>query len=69
VWKKSSVRKSSTRFTDSKRTHAHSGCKKLKGNTGFYPVRIGNFRVVYDIQDGLPVVVVVEVGDRKSVYD
>ena len=46
-----------------------SGCKKLKGKTGFYRIRIGDYRVIYDVQDGLLVVVVVEVGDRKEVYD
>lgn len=46
-----------------------SGCKKLKGKTGFYRVRIGDFRVVYDIQDDILVVVVVEVFDRKHGYD
>jgi mRNA interferase RelE/StbE len=46
-----------------------SGCKRLKGKTGFYRVRIGDFRVVYDIQDSILVVVVVEVFDRKHGYD
>lgn len=46
-----------------------SGCKRLKGKTGFYRIRIGDFRVIYDIQDHILVVVVVEVFDRKHGYD
>lgn len=46
-----------------------SGCKKLKGNSGFYRVRVGNHRVIYDIQDAQLVVLVVQVIDRKVGYD
>jgi len=46
-----------------------SGCKKLKGKTGFYRIRIGDFRVVYDIQDDQLIVIIVEVFDRKEGYD
>jgi mRNA interferase RelE/StbE len=46
-----------------------SGCKKLQGKTGFYRIRVGDFRVVYDVQDGILVVIIVAVGDRKDIYD
>ncbi len=46
-----------------------SGCKKLKGKTGFYRVRIGDYRVVYSIQDDKLIVIIVEVFDRKEGYD
>ena len=46
-----------------------SGCKKLKDKGGLYRVRIGNFRVIYDIQDNQLIVVVVKVLDRKEGYD
>ncbi len=46
-----------------------SGCKKLKGNSGYYRVRVGNFRVIYDIQDEKLIVVVAQVIDRKEGYD
>jgi len=45
-----------------------SGCKTLQGQDGFYRVRVGNFRVVYEIFDAVLIVLVVIVGDRKDVY-
>lgn len=46
-----------------------SGCKKLKDKGGLYRVRVGNYRVIYDIQDNQLVVVVVKVLDRKEGYN
>lgn len=46
-----------------------SGCKKLKGEERLYRVRVGNFRVLYDIHDDVLVVLVVQVIDRKVGYD
>lgn len=43
------------------------GCKKLKG-TDSYRIRIGNYRVIYYIQDNLLIVKVVAVGHRKDIY-
>jgi mRNA interferase RelE/StbE len=44
-----------------------SGVKKMK-DAELYRVRVGNFRVVYQVRDDVLLVVVVEVGDRKEVY-
>ena len=44
------------------------GYRKLKGRDG-YRVRVGNYRVIYDITDALLIVMVIEVGNRKDVYD
>lgn len=33
-----------------------------------YRIRVGNYRVVYEINDGLLVITVVEVSDRKETY-
>lgn len=46
-----------------------SGCKKLKGKGGLFRVRVGDYRVIYDVMDAVLVVLVVEVGDRKDIYD
>ena len=43
------------------------GCKKLKGSDS-YRIRIGNYRVIYDIFDRVLVVKVVAVGHRKDIY-
>jgi len=41
--------------------------KKLKGEE-LYRIRVGNFRVIYEIRDGELIVIVVRVGNRKDVY-
>ncbi len=43
-------------------------CKKLKGYTDLWRIRIGNYRVIYAIEDKILVVDVREVGDRKNIY-
>lgn len=43
------------------------GAVKLKGADG-YRVRVGDYRIIYEIRDAVLVVVVVEVGHRKEVY-
>lgn len=45
------------------------GVEKLGGSeAGFYRVRVGDYRIVYDIQDKVLLVLVVKVGNRKEVY-
>lgn len=46
-----------------------SGCKKLKDRAGLFRVRVGDYRIIYDVMDAVLVVLVVEVGDRKEIYD
>jgi mRNA interferase RelE/StbE len=44
------------------------GCKKLKGREG-YRIRVGNYRIIYDIFDRELIVDVIAVGDRKDIYE
>ena len=44
------------------------GCTKLSGQPG-YRVRVGVYRIIYEIKDDVLVVIVIAVGHRKSVYD
>lgn len=44
------------------------GVKKLTGLDDLYRIRMGEYRVVYQIQDDRLVVLVVRVGHRKDVY-
>ena len=44
------------------------GCKKLKGTPDLYRIRIGDYRVVYEVRDAELVVLVVRLGDRKDIY-
>lgn len=42
--------------------------RKLRGRDGFR-VRVGAYRIIYDIHDEVLLVVVVTVGHRRDVYD
>ncbi|WP_230479926.1 type II toxin-antitoxin system RelE family toxin [Nocardiopsis kunsanensis] len=43
------------------------GYKKIKARDG-YRIRVGNFRLIYTVDDGRVTVVVVKVGARSDVY-
>ncbi|MEO3782735.1 type II toxin-antitoxin system RelE/ParE family toxin [Actinocorallia sp. B10E7] len=42
--------------------------KKLTGLSGLYRLRVGNYRLAYQINDGELLILVVKVGDRRDVY-
>jgi len=44
------------------------GSLKLKGRKGEYRIRMGDYRILYTIQDELLVVNVIKVANRKDVY-
>jgi len=44
------------------------GCKKLSGEESVWRIRVGNYRVVYYIQDKQLLVLVLKIGDRKEIY-
>ncbi len=44
------------------------GCKKLKGRAA-WRIRIGDYRVIYEIEDDILVVTVITAGHRRDVYD
>ncbi len=46
-----------------------NGVKNLKGKENAYRIRLGEYRVIYDIFDDILVVNVVEVGHRSKVYN
>lgn len=43
------------------------GCKKLKGENA-WRIRVGDYRVIYEIHDKILQVIVVTVGNRRDVY-
>lgn len=45
-----------------------SGCKKLTGRPG-YRIRVGDYRIIYLIEDGKLRVLILDVGDRKNIYE
>ena len=44
------------------------GTKKLEGANELYRLRVGDYRVIYQIQDAVLVVLVVRIGHRRDVY-
>lgn len=44
-----------------------AGVKKLKGRIG-YRIRHGNYRVIYTIDDDKIVVMIIDIGHRKDIY-
>jgi mRNA interferase RelE/StbE len=42
--------------------------RKLTDPSGLYRLRVGGYRVAYQINDGELVILVVKVGDRRDVY-
>jgi mRNA interferase RelE/StbE len=45
-----------------------SGCKKLKGREAYH-IRIGDYRVIYEILDSRLVATVITIGYRREVYE
>lgn len=46
-----------------------TGCKKLRGARDLWRLRIGNYRVVYQVDDVVRIVEIRAVGDRKDIYE
>jgi mRNA interferase RelE/StbE len=44
------------------------GSKKLKGLENVFRIRVGDYRIVYQIEDKRLIVLVVRVGHRKDIY-
>ena len=42
--------------------------KQLTGTSGLYRLRVGNYRVAYQVNDGELVILVVKVGNRRDIY-
>lgn len=46
-----------------------AGCKKLRGARDLWRIRIGNYRVIYQIEDAILLVEIRALGDRKDIYE
>ncbi|WP_419943662.1 type II toxin-antitoxin system RelE family toxin [Candidatus Poriferisodalis sp.] len=44
------------------------GCTKLTAGTSAYRVRVGDYRIVYDVIDDRLVIQVVRIGHRRDIY-
>jgi mRNA interferase RelE/StbE len=41
---------------------------KMEGNNSFHRVRVGDYRIIYEIQNDTLVILIVKIGNRKDVY-
>ena len=41
---------------------------KMKGDNPFHRVRVGDYRIIYEIQNEVLVILIVKVGHRKDIY-
>ena len=46
-----------------------AGCKKLKGYRDLWRIRVGDWRILYIIDDGAKLVSVTRIAHRREVYD
>lgn len=44
------------------------GVEKLEGKHVFYRVRVGDYRIIYEVQEQALVILIVKVGHRREVY-
>lgn len=44
------------------------GCKKLVGRNG-WRIRVGDYRIIYEIDDSGQMITVMHIGHRRDVYD
>lgn len=45
------------------------GCAKLSSSERSYRIRVGNYRILYDVHSGWLIIEVIKVGHRKDVYE
>ncbi len=45
-----------------------NGCKKLADEDGLWRIRVGDYRIVYQIEDDRLRVLIVSLGHRRDVY-
>ncbi len=44
------------------------GCKKLAGKADRYRIRVGDYRILYEVQDEVLLVLVLKIGHRGQIY-
>ncbi|MEJ0056509.1 MAG: type II toxin-antitoxin system RelE/ParE family toxin [Bacteroidota bacterium] len=46
-----------------------SGSQKLRGTKDLWRIRVGDYRIIYSIDDTIRIVDIRKVGHRKSIYE
>ncbi len=50
------------------KTTRPTGCRKLKGFEDVYRIRVGTYRLIYNINDKQVLIIILKEGHRKHVY-
>jgi mRNA interferase RelE/StbE len=50
------------------KTPRPSGCRKITGTKNDWRIRVGDYRIIYEIDDNVRVVKVMRVRDRREAY-
>lgn len=45
-----------------------SDLKRLESEEKFYRIRVGDYRVIYQVDKKIPLILVVNIGHRKQIY-
>lgn len=53
---------------DSLSSDPRAGARKIQGQTNLWRMRVGEYRIVYGIDEGIVTVTIVRVAHRKDVY-
>ncbi len=46
-----------------------AGCVMLQGGDGELRVRVGDYRIIYDVEDAELIILILRVGHRRDVYE
>ena len=57
-----------TALSELKKTPRPHGCKKLSGHMDAYRIRIGDYRIVYEIIDKEVRIIIINIAHRREVY-
>ena len=65
---KAELRKIKKKIDDLAENLPDPATTKMKGNNSFHRIRVGVYRIVYEIHEDRLVILVVKIGHRKDVY-
>ena len=65
---KASQRRIAARIDELAENPRPRDCKKLADQDDLWRIRVGNFRIVYQVLDRKLLVLVIRIGDRKDIY-
>ena len=45
-----------------------SGCKQLVGYHDLFRIRVGNYRIIYSVENKKLIIIILKLGHRKDIY-